>query len=160
MMPNGFPEGDFRIINEDTGARLFTRPGGVTAGPSYVTRSGSSVDYSRTNNPIFMAGSPQGGDNDLWWFDAGTDPWGKPYNYLMSGYEDIRSKWAVQAVGDNLTLYGSGRENVSQWQAKDGYLFLQDDQVLTLIDAGSGSFSAKLAGRGAPNQKWRFEPKS
>jgi hypothetical protein len=163
-MANGFPEGDFRIINEATGARLFTRYGGTTAGPSYVTRSGSSVDYSSTNNPIVMVGSPASKDYDFWWFDAGKDSWGKPYNYLMSSYTDIRSKWALQGeeFDGSLKLWGTGRQDVSQWQAENGYIFLQgsSNQVLTLIDAGGGSFSAKLADRGAPNQTWRFESKT
>ena len=161
-MSNGFPEGDFRIINQDTGARLFARYGGQTTGQQEaqdrLTGEKGFIEYSHTNNPIFMVGSPDAGDkdDDLWYFRAAKDPWGRPDNYLMTHYEDIRSKFALQAMFDGkLSLYGYGQTDVSKWQAEDGYIFLegQPEKVLTLVD----ETTAVLADRGSSNQRWRFE---
>lgn len=109
-MSNGFPEGDFRIINEGTGARLFARSGGVTGGKQKVSAVGrdglveGEVAYSHTNDPIVMVGTPQGGDLGLWYFRAAADPWGRPDNYLMTSYEDIRSKFALHAVQETIKV--------------------------------------------------------
>ena len=163
-MPNGFPEVDFRIINQDTDARLFARYGGQWYGQQEardrLTGEKGSIEYSHTNDPIFMVGSPEAGgkDDDLWYFRAATDPWGRPDNYLMTHYEDIRSKFALLDRDYKLSLYGSGREGVTKWQTSDGYIFPEGkpDKVITLID----KTTAVMADRGAPNQRWRFEPKS
>lgn len=167
-MPNGFPEGDFRVINEDTSARLFARHGGVTSGQQEardrLTGEKGTIAYSHTNDPLAMVGTPQGSDIDLWWFSTIKDPWGHPNNYLMTGYKDIRGRFALQdaGYGNGIRFYGEGREGVSKWQAEGGYIFKEGEpgMVLTVVKAGDGSFSLTLADKGAANQKWRFEPKA
>jgi hypothetical protein len=72
-------------------------------------------------------------------------------------------RFALQASGgrpnSSLEMWGAGRSNVSQWQAEDGYVFLQGkpDQVLTIVDRDSNP-RPFLASRGGAYQSWYFIP--
>lgn len=98
-MANGFPDGDFRIINAGTGDRLFVRYGGVSKGMQKgvdkLTGETGYIEYSHTNDPFFEFGTPDKKDYDLWWFSTIEDPWHRPDHYLMTSYKDIRSRFAL-----------------------------------------------------------------
>lgn len=100
-MANGFPEGNFRLINKDTGHCLASFYGGQSYGSQVaydrLTGEKGYIAYSHTNDRVFgIRSEPQGEDIELWWFDSSKDNWGKPKNYLYNLIEDIRSRWVLQ----------------------------------------------------------------
>lgn len=100
-MANGFPEGNFRLINKDTGHCLASFYGGQSYGSQVaydrLTGEKGSIAYSHTNDRIFgIRSEPQGEDIELWWFDSSKDSWGNPKNYLYNLIKDIRSRWVLQ----------------------------------------------------------------
>lgn len=100
-MANGFPEGNFRLINKDSGHCLASFYGGQSYGSQdaydRLTGEKGSIAYSHTNDRIFgIRSEPQGEDIELWWFDSSKDNWGNPRNNLYNLIKDIRSRWVLQ----------------------------------------------------------------
>lgn len=98
-MANGFPEGNFRIINDGTGDRLYVQYGGTTEGNMTGTdkRTGKSdnISFSHTNDPVFKVGTPGQSDYDGWRFNITTGQCNRLDHYLMTEYKDTRSHFAL-----------------------------------------------------------------
>lgn len=100
-MANGFPEGNFRIINKETGACISSLYGGQTHGmQDAVTARGETgqLSYSHTNDREFTVHDKvKNIDEELWYFDSHADSWGRRVNMLYNKVKDIRSSWALGA---------------------------------------------------------------
>lgn len=100
-MANGFPEGNFRIVNKETGACISSLYGGQTHGlQDAVTARGETgkLAYSHTNDRLFTVHDKvKNIDEELWYFDSHADGWGRRVNMLYNKVKDIRSSWALGA---------------------------------------------------------------
>ncbi|WP_426455608.1 hypothetical protein ACPF64_03720 [Acinetobacter sp. KB005] len=100
-MANGFPEGNFRIINKETGACISSLYGGQTHGlQDAVTARGETgvLPYSHTNDREFTVHDKvKNIEEELWYFDSHADGWGRRVNMLYNKVTDIRSSWALGA---------------------------------------------------------------
>ena len=100
-MANGFPEGNFRIINKETGACISSLYGGQTHGlQDAVTARGETgqLSYSHTNDREFTVHDKvKNIEEELWYFDSHADSWGYKVNMLYNKVTDIRSSWALGA---------------------------------------------------------------
>lgn len=100
-MANGFPEGNFRIVNKETGACISSLYGGQTHGvQDAVTARGETgkLAYSHTNDREFTVHDKvKNIDEELWYFDSSADSWGHRVNMLYNKVKDIRSRWVLGA---------------------------------------------------------------
>ncbi|MGK7249913.1 hypothetical protein ACSNOU_12585 [Acinetobacter oleivorans] len=100
-MANGFPEGNFRIVNKETGACISSQYGGQTDGvQDAVTARGETgkLAYSHTNDRLFTVHDKvKNIEEELWYFDSHADGWGRRVNMLYNKVKDIRSSWALGA---------------------------------------------------------------
>ncbi|EOQ74695.1 hypothetical protein [Acinetobacter lactucae] len=100
-MANGFPGGNFRIINKETGACISSLYGGQTHGlQDAVTARGETgvLPYSHTNDRQFTVHDKvKNIEEELWYFDSHADSWGRRVNMLYNKVTDIRSSWALGA---------------------------------------------------------------
>ncbi|MEB3864154.1 hypothetical protein MSG66_08955 [Acinetobacter sp. IK31] len=100
-MANGFPEGNFRIINKETGACISSLYGGQTHGmQDAVTARGETgqLSYSHTNDREFTVHDKvKNIEEELWYFDSSADSWGYKVNMLYNKVKDIRSSWVLGA---------------------------------------------------------------
>ncbi|MBJ8507075.1 hypothetical protein I6M96_19035 [Acinetobacter seifertii] len=109
-MANGFPEGNFRIVNKETGACISSLYGGQTNGvQDAVTARGETgkLAYSHTNDREFTVHDKvKNIDEELWYFDSHADSWGYRVNMLYNKVKDIRSRWVLGAsVETNAIAY-------------------------------------------------------
>ena len=109
-MANGFPEGNFRIVNKETGACISSLYGGQTHGvQDAVTARGETgkLAYSHTNDREFTVHDKvKNIDEELWYFDSHADGWGRRVNMLYNKVKDIRSRWVLGAsVETNAIAY-------------------------------------------------------
>jgi len=109
-MANGFPEGNFRIVNKETGACISSLYGGQTHGvQDAVTARGETgkLAYSHTNDRLFTVHDKvKNIDEELWYFDSHADGWGRRVNMLYNKVKDIRSRWVLGAsVETNAIAY-------------------------------------------------------
>lgn len=108
-MANGFPEGNFRIVNKETGACISSAYGGQTDGvQSAVTARGETgvLAYSHTNDRLFTVHDKvKNIDEELWYFDSRDSRSGQE-NRLYNKVKDIRSSWVLGAsVETNAIAY-------------------------------------------------------
>ncbi|MFV5439323.1 hypothetical protein VXP84_06590 [Acinetobacter oleivorans] len=100
-MANGFPEGNFRIVNKATGACIASQYGGQTHGlQDAVTARGETgkLAYSHTNDRLFTVHNKvKNIEEELWYFDSHADSWGYRVNMLYNKVTDIRSSWVLGA---------------------------------------------------------------
>lgn len=100
-MANGFPGGNFRIINKETGACIASAYGGQTSGlQDAVSSLGETgvVDYSHTNDRLFTVHDKvKNIEEELWYFDS---------NMLYNKVADIRSSWVLGAHNVELKPVG------------------------------------------------------
>lgn len=109
-MANGFPEGNFRIVNKETGACISSQYGGQTDGvQDAVTARGETgkLAYSHTNDRLFKVHDKvKNIEEELWYFDSSADSWGYKVNMLYNKVKDIRSRWVLGAhVKTNAVAY-------------------------------------------------------
>ncbi len=109
-MANGFPEGNFRIVNKETGACIASAYGGQTHGlQDAVTARGETgkLPYSHTNDRLFTVHDKvKNIEEELWFFDSHADSWGRRVNMLYNKVKDIRSRWVLGArVETNAIAY-------------------------------------------------------
>ncbi|MBJ8499024.1 hypothetical protein [Acinetobacter oleivorans] len=109
-MANGFPEGNFRIVNKETGACISSQYGGQTDGvQDAVTARGETgkLAYSHTNDRLFTVHDKvKNIEEELWYFDSHADGWGRRVNMLYNKVKDIRSRWVLGAsVETNAIAY-------------------------------------------------------
>lgn len=131
-MANGFPEGNFRIVNKATGACIASRDGGQTHGvQAAVTARGETgvLGYSHTNDRLFTVHDKvKNIEEELWYFDSHADSWGHRVNMLYNKVKDIRSSWvlgaSVEAKPVAYKLLDKDLENVLKLLPK------QDEQTL------------------------------
>ncbi|MDS7967511.1 hypothetical protein RMB12_10840 [Acinetobacter sp. V117_2] len=100
-MSNGFPGGNFRIVNKETGACIASAYGGQTHGlQDGVSSLGETgkIAYSHTNDRLFTVHDKvKNIDEEIWYFDSHADGWGRRVNMLYNKVTDIRSSWALGA---------------------------------------------------------------
>ncbi|WP_147509513.1 hypothetical protein [Acinetobacter baumannii] len=100
-MANGFPTGNFRIVNKETGACIASAYGGQTHGmQDAVTARGETgkLPYSHTNDRLFTVHDKvKNIDEELWYFDSRVYNGGHRENKLYNKVKDIRSNWVLGA---------------------------------------------------------------
>lgn len=100
-MANGFPGGNFRIVNKKTGACIASAYGGQTSGmQDAVTARGETgqLAYSHTNDREFTVHDKvKNIDEELWYFDSRVYNGGHRENKLYNKVKDIRSNWVLGA---------------------------------------------------------------
>ncbi|RJN69485.1 hypothetical protein ABUS04_15265 [Acinetobacter baumannii] len=109
-MANGFPGGNFRIVNKETGACIASAYGGQTHGlQDAVTARGETgvLPYSHTNDRLFTVHDKvKNIDEELWYFDSRVYNGGHRENKLYNKVKDIRSNWVLGArVETNAIAY-------------------------------------------------------
>ncbi|MBJ8433780.1 hypothetical protein [Acinetobacter pittii] len=98
-MANGFPGGNFRIVNKETGACIASAYGGQTRGVHTVSRRGETAhfEYFHTNDRLFTVHDKvKNIDEELWYFDSYRGYRGQE-NKLYNKVKDIRSNWVLGA---------------------------------------------------------------
>lgn len=99
-MANGFPTGNFRIVNKETGACISSLHGGQTHGmQDAVTARGETgkLPYSHTNDRLFTVHDKvKNIEEELWYFDSHEYRSGRE-NKLFNKVKDIRSSWVLGA---------------------------------------------------------------
>jgi len=99
-MANGFPGGNFRIVNKETGACIASAYGGQTHGmQDAVTARGETgkLPYSHTNDRLFTVHDKvKNIDEELWYFNSYSGYRGTE-NKLYNKVKDIRSNWVLGA---------------------------------------------------------------
>lgn len=100
-MANGFPGGNFRIVNKETGACIASAYGGQTHGmQDAVTARGETgqLAYSHTLDRLFTVHDKvKNIDEELWYFDSRVYNGGHRENKLYNKVKDIRSNWVLGA---------------------------------------------------------------
>ncbi|NUF53739.1 hypothetical protein HUN16_15410 [Acinetobacter seifertii] len=108
-MANGFPGGNFRIVNKETGVCIASAYGGQTHGmQDAVTARGETgqLAYSHTADRQFTVHDKvKNIDEELWYFDSRDYRSGRE-NKLYNKVKDIRSNWVLGAhVKTNAIAY-------------------------------------------------------
>lgn len=100
IMANGFPGGNFRIVNKETGACIASAYGGQTHGlQDAVSSLGETgkIAYSHTNDRLFTVHDKvKNIEEELWYFDSRDYRSGRE-NKLYNKVKDIRSSWVLGA---------------------------------------------------------------
>lgn len=167
-MANGFPDGEFFLLSTQAMLCLAANPGGTVTVAEAVTRSGSSIEYSHTLAPVAQVEGPRSqGQNQFqgWYLDSTGDPWGRPYNHLVSRMKvSTKGNFALHPVGSDfgvqqVEMWGTGRSGLAAWKAEDGYVFRdgEPDRILAIADRDSSPRPA-VAERGGDWQRWHFIP--
>ncbi|WP_026412347.1 hypothetical protein [Actinomadura oligospora] len=168
-MSNGFPDGEFCIVNEDTGLYLASLPGDRVTGSQQETDwlegAKETVHYSHTGKQVLgLATEPSGKNYERWYFDDRKNSRGLEFYHLVNCAKDIRTAYALAAElnihgrYDEVTVKGHGQQGQTQWRAEDGYFFPGDPtKAVTLREEQPGRYRVVVADRGGePRQKWRF----
>ncbi|MCX4681973.1 hypothetical protein OG413_43050 [Streptomyces sp. NBC_01433] len=167
-MANGFPEGEFYLLNRDAMLCLAANPGGTSSTQS-LGPGGGTIEYSTTEPPVVRLETPKppsGNAFQGWYFDTSHLEYHPPNNYLVSRMKaasmghfalQVETEWETEH--DSLHMWGVGRSEVSTWQADDGYLFHTEkpDSVLTIMDRDREPRVGMLP-RGRAHQRWHFIP--
>lgn len=99
-MANGFPGGNFRIVNKETGACIASAYGEQTHGlQDAVSSLGETgkIAYSHTNDRLFTVHDKvKNIEEELWYFDSRDYRSGRE-NKLYNKVTDIRSSWVLGA---------------------------------------------------------------
>ncbi|HAV5605347.1 hypothetical protein GHT20_000420 [Acinetobacter baumannii] len=99
-MANGFPGGNFRIVNKETGACIASAYGGQTRGVHTVSRRGETAnfEYFHTNDRLFTVHDKvKNIDEELWYFARSPNPHSRGHYKLYNKVRDIRSSWVLGA---------------------------------------------------------------
>ncbi|MND87735.1 hypothetical protein D3C80_797430 [compost metagenome] len=139
-MANGFPEGNFRIINKETGACISSLYGGQTHGlQDAVTARGETgqLSYSHTNDREFTVHDKvKNIEEELWYFDSSADSWGHKRNMIYNKVKDIRSSWVLGAhVKTNAIAYKLLDKDLEHFLS---LLPKQDEETLAHLKTSDG----------------------
>ncbi|MEV0338302.1 hypothetical protein AB0H49_04685 [Nocardia sp. NPDC050713] len=164
---NGFPSGEFRIVELDSGLCLTTKPG-ITSrtdgNQEYNARHGMAT---QTGNPAVEVLSVTGEPRQRWYTDGAL--------LINTVKEDVRGNFALRISPDSMSSLGDGNNpdyvemvgigsiHAAQLQTKDGYIYLegQPENVITYAPGNEGMFGKVeliMTPRGGAHQRWRFEP--
>ncbi|OTT96068.1 hypothetical protein [Acinetobacter nosocomialis] len=143
-MSNGFPGGNFRIVNKETGACIASAYGGQTDGvQSAVTARGETgvLAYSHTNDRLFTVHDKvKNIEEELWYFDSRDSRSGQE-NRLYNKVKDIRSSWVLGAsVETNAIAYKLLDEDLEHFlsllpkQDKETLAHLRTSDCLDIVD--------------------------
>jgi len=139
-MANGFPGGNFRIVNKETGACISSLYGGQTHGlQDAVTARGETgvLSYSHTNDRQFTVHDKvKNIEEELWYFDSSADSWGYKRNMLYNKVKDIRSSWVLGAhVKTNAIAYKLFDKDLEHFLS---LLPKQDEETLAHLKTSDG----------------------
>lgn len=100
-MANGFPSGNFRIVNKETGACIASAYGGQTHGlQDGVSSLGETgkIAYSHTADREFTVHDKvKNIEEELWYFARSPNPYSHDPEMLYNKVKDIRSSWVLGA---------------------------------------------------------------
>lgn len=100
-MANGFPGGNFRIVNKETGACIASAYGGQTHGlQDGVSSLGETgkIAYSHTADREFTVHDKvKNIEEELWYFARSPNPYSHDPEMLYNKVKDIRSSWVLGA---------------------------------------------------------------
>ncbi|MFF4324749.1 hypothetical protein [Streptomyces sp. NPDC001568] len=134
MSSNGFPSGEFLIVNEKSGLCLAAYPGGDSSVGTDHYRDGGSIEYTRTDPPsVVLEEVRPSGKNEFqgWYFDTSVNSHGWQANLLTHrkhfapyGKFSLFGTYENQygRVAGGLTLQGLGTSTHQTWKAEDGFL--------------------------------------
>ncbi|MEO3786788.1 hypothetical protein ABGB12_25965 [Actinocorallia sp. B10E7] len=121
-MGNGFPDGDFHIIDVESGE--------------------CAVLLTDGEHPRIALGAVTADASALWYLDTGPGPRGEPVGLLVSRYEDFRGRWALgetvsgqvraDLLGEgrvfekNVDVVGVGSGRAARWRAEQEAIFVED----------------------------------
>lgn len=138
-MANGFPGGNFRIVNKETGACIASAYGGQTHGmQDAVTARGETgqLAYSHTNDRLFTVHDKvKNIDEELWYFDSRDYRSGRE-NKLYNKVKDIRSSWVLGAyVKTKVIGFKLNDKNLENFLS---LLSKQDEETLAHLRTNDG----------------------
>lgn len=142
---NGFPAGEFLIVNEESGLCLAARPGvkGVARDEQINHVNGSAEVRTFTNppRPVLEPRLPSGKNGfQGWYLDTAKNSHGTSTNLLVHRMHfDPYGDFALHgSFRDGISLRGTGQDDLSVLKADDGYITVQGDdrKVLTVLDFG------------------------
>ncbi|WP_284115817.1 hypothetical protein [Acinetobacter pittii] len=100
-MANGFPGGNFRIVNKETGACIASAYGGQIHGTQKGVSSWGetgTMAYSHTADREFtLHDKVKNIDEELWYFARSPNPYTHDPEMLYNKVKDIRSSWVLGA---------------------------------------------------------------
>ncbi|WP_040834830.1 RICIN domain-containing protein [Nocardia brevicatena] len=160
----GFPDGEFSIVDEESGLCLTSRAGEVVErgdGREYGRRRDRST---HTLNPTVHARACDGSDRQRWYFDtsgAGTYSEGR-YLLVNTVKEGTRGRFALTYRRDlfgsraDVALVGVGSNNALAWQSEDGYIFERGRPRSVIAYVPDGGKPIMAARGSSAHQRWRF----
>ncbi|MEC3958896.1 hypothetical protein VMT65_38085 [Nocardia sp. CDC153] len=164
---NGFPSGEFRIVEMDSGLCLTTKPG-------IVSKTSGSQDYNEIHGMATQTGDPSvevlavtGEPRQRWYTDGAL--------LINTVKEDVRGSFALRIKADPMNfgpgddgpevvaMVGAGSIYAAHLQTEDGYIYQEGEpeQVITYAPGNAGMLRKAeliMAPRGGEHQRWRFEP--
>jgi len=170
-MANGFPDGNFRIVNKATGACISSLSNGQAHGLQSATGRWGERGFlsfsQRKNRQFTVHDNVKNVEEELWYLNSYKDTYGDRVNTLFNFVRDIRSRWVLSAStqSSRVFLQQSDQQYITKWAFEDGYIFVegQPDAVLTLTSSISltpslGNFEVKICQRSDdPNQRWELK---
>lgn len=158
----GFPDGEFSIVDEESGLCLTSRAGGVVERGADRPRDRAA----RTRNPTVHARACDGSERQRWYFDtSGAGPYSQGRYLLVNVVkEDTGGRFALTYRRDlfgsraDVALVGIGSSNALAWQFEDGYIFERGrprSVIACVPDSGKPIMAARGSGS---HQRWRFRP--
>lgn len=164
LLATGFPDGEFSIVDEESGMCLTSRAGEVVE-----HRGGRGGDQrrdrsARTLNPTVHARPCDGSARQRWYFDtSGAGIYSEGRHLLVNTVkEGTGGRFALTYRRDlfgsraDVALVGAGSSNALAWQSEDGYIFERGRprSVIAYVPDGGKPIMADR-GSGA-HQRWRF----
>ncbi|WP_327302110.1 hypothetical protein OG730_00010 [Streptomyces sp. NBC_01298] len=156
MARNGFPEGDFFIVNEASGLCLAAYPGADRV-LGREERLGNTTTWTRTDPPeVRLEKRLPSGENVFqgWHYDMSRDSHGRAANLLVNrmdfkpygrftlyGMDDMNDAGELEG---GVELLSTGRDSFQTWWAKGGRIFTKLDgstQLLTVVGSVTGTFA-------------------
>lgn len=98
-MANGFPEGNFRIVNKETGACIASADSGYIRMQDVIIERGETGRLAHTNTAdrqFTVHDKVKNIEEELWYFDSQDSRSGRE-NKLYNKVKDIRSSWGLRA---------------------------------------------------------------
>ncbi|WP_040790398.1 RICIN domain-containing protein [Nocardia paucivorans] len=160
LIATGFPDGEFSIVDEESGLCLTSRA-------SRDIERGDAPKTSRaahTRTPTVHTRTCDGSQRQRWYFDtSGAGPYSRGRFLLVNAVEeDTGGRFALTYRRDlfgsraDVALVGIGSSNALAWQFQDGYIFERGrprSVIAHLPDSGKPIMATRGSG---PHQRWHF----